>query len=155
MNHVLQQPGLPSTRTPHHYPELGFDRFPKAPMRSALSTRQWEALCRPIHPVPRHFSNGKMVNEFHLQSGVFVRYDAPNEKFAVEFDKQRPRNLVFNLINGIADVTDETLTTNTFTGGEIGGFTPWPPERHYEGADLPQCIRTHQPDFVPDLARYQ
>jgi len=160
MHYVLQQPEF----TEHQEIltitlELGFEHFPKG--TDALSFIHpndpgGEGHCvAPIHPVLRHFSNGKMVNEFHMQSGVFVRYDAPHEKFAIEFDKQKPHNFIFNLINGIANVTDETLTINTFTGGEIGGFTPWPPERRYDAVDLPQCIRTHQPDFVPNLAKYQ
>lgn len=105
-----------------------------------------------IHPVLHHYSAGKMVNAVHMQSGVFVRYDAPNAAFATEWDWQKPHNVIFNLISDIVKGTDETVTVHTFTDGEVAGFTSWPPDRRYEGAALPQCIQTHQPDYVPDLA---
>ncbi len=139
--------------------ELGFDRFPRG--TDALSFIHpndpgGEGRCVAfIHPVWRHFSEGKLVNELHMQTGVFVRYDQPNEAFAIEFDKERPHNLVLNMINSVARVTAGELPTNVFTGREIGGFRPWSAEDVYEMPELPMCIATHKPDYVPDAAKYQ
>ena len=138
--------------------ELGFDGFPKD--TNALNFIHpndpgGDGNCVAfIHPVLRHYRAGNAVSEVHLQSGVFVRYDAPNEEFAIEFDRQKPHHVIFNMINGIAGVIPESLIATTFTDSEIGGFTPWPPELRREEPELPQCIRTHQPDFKPDPAKY-
>ena len=101
----------------------------------------------------RHYSRGSLVTDLHLTTGVFVRYDSPNEKFAIEFNKRKPHNQIFNLLNGIVNVTDETLPTQTFMNdGEIGGFTAWAPEQRYEMPELPKCVITHKPDQVAELA---
>lgn len=140
--------------------ELGFDRFPTD--TDALSFIHpndpgGDGCCVAfIHPVLRHFSGGKVLDEVHMASGVFVRYDGPNEDFAGEFDRQIPHHRIFNLINRIARVTSETLPVGAFNGAGPGGFSPWPPGRPAgEAAELPQCTQTHRPDFVPDLAKYQ
>ncbi len=138
--------------------ELGFDGYPKN--TDALNFIHPNdpggggSCVAFIHPVLRHYRSGKAVSEVHLQSGVFVRYDAPNEEFAIEFDRQKPHHVIFNMINGIVGVTGETLAVDTFTDSETGGFTPWPPELRQDAPELPQCIRTHQPDFRPDPANY-
>ena len=103
----------------------------------------------------RHYSLGKAVNEVHMHGAVFVRYDGPNEVFALEWDRLKPRNLIYNTINDIVKVAEEAVIVHTFTDGEVGGFTPWPPERLRDAAEFPQCTYTHQPDYVPDPAHYQ
>jgi thioredoxin reductase len=138
--------------------ELGFDRFPKG--TDALTFIHpndpgGDGLCTAfVHPVFRHYSGGELVSQIHMQSGVFVRYDAPHEKFAIEFDKNKPHHLIYNFLNGILKISGEHLTVKTFTEGEIGGFTPWPPDRREE-TELPKCIVTHRPEYVPVPTKYQ
>ena len=160
MNYVLEQSEFIETKDLLTITlELGFDKFPKG--TDALSHIHPNdpgggGHCSAfLHPVLRHYSFGKMVNECHMHGAVFVRYDAPNEVFALEWDRLKPRNLIFNTINDIARVTAEAVLVNTFTSGEVGGFTPWPPERRRDAAEFPQCTYTHQPDYVPDPASYQ
>ena len=96
------------------------------------------------------------MDELHLQSGVFVRYDEPNSKFAVEFDKMKPHNLIYYFVNSIAKVTDEILPTNTFLeDGEMAGFTPWPSDRQVDSTGLPMCIHTHSKDREAEMAHYK
>jgi len=157
--HVLTQPRFTAGRELVMVTlELGFDRFPAGTDTLSFihpNDPGGDGQCVAfIHPVVRHYSNGQMVNEVHMQSGVFVRYDQPNETFALEFNSEKPKNLMMNFINSVARVSDRIFTIKTFTDGEVGGFTPWPPERRYEDPGLPKCLRTHSSDFVPDPAKY-
>jgi len=140
--------------------ELGFDNYPKE--TDALSFIHpndpgGQGRCGAfIHPVFRRYTNGRQTDELHLQSGVFVRYDEANSRFALEFDKSKPHNLIFNLVNSIVKVTDEMLPTNTFAeDGETGGFTPWGPERQVDATGLPRCVHTHESERKPEMASYK
>ena len=162
MKHLLQLPKFTAhTELLTVTLELGFENFPKG--ADALSFIHpndpgGQGRCVAfIHPVFRRYTNGRQMDELHLQTGVFVRYDEPNEKFAVEFDKRKPHNLIYNLVNSIAKVTDaDPLPTNTFLeDGEMGGFTPWGPERRADAAGLPMCVHTHKPEYEPELVNYK
>jgi hypothetical protein len=126
--------------------ELGFDRFPKGTDSLSFihpNDPAGEGLCTAfLHPVLRHFREGTQVDELHLTAGVFVRYDAPNEEFAVEFDKDKPHHLFYNFINRVAGLTDEVLQARTFEDGESAAFSEWPSEKRYPAPELPACIRT-------------
>lgn len=138
--------------------DLGFDKFPKDidPLSFIHpNDPAGEGRCTAfIHPVWRHYQEGKLVNEVHMQSGVFVRYDAPNEEFALEFNKARPHNLLFNMLNSITHVTDEVLPTDMFSGDrEIGQFRPWTPEETYFVPGLPVC-KVVQPETMMEAAKH-
>ena len=161
MAHVLRQPEF----TKHQdlmtvTLELGFDKFPKGTDSLSFihpNDPAGEGHCVAfIHPVFRHYSDGVLINELHLQSGVFVRYDQPNEEFSIEFDKQKPHNLIYNFVNSIAKISETRLQTNTFMkDGEVGAFVPWNSEQRYEMPDLPKCLATNQPGRQPELTKYQ
>jgi len=140
--------------------ELGFDNYPTGTDSLSFihpNDPGGQGRCGVfIHPVFRRYTNGRQTDEMHLQSGVFVRYDEPNSRFALEFDKSKPHNMVFNLVNSIVKVTDEILPTNTFAeDGETGGFTPWGPELEADATGLPKCVHTHQPERKTELASYR
>ncbi len=161
MKYVMMQPELTKGKDLINITlELGFENFPKG--TDALSFIHpndpgGEGRCVAfIHPVFRHYCDGVLRDEMHMQTGVFVRYDAPNADFSVEFDKRKPHNLIYNFINRVVKVSEDVLPTNTFMpDGEIGQFTPWTPEQRYEMAELPKCVHTHQTDSKPELTKYQ
>ena len=140
--------------------ELGFDSFAKNTDSLSFihpNDPAGRGRCTAfIHPVFRRYSKGELVGETHLQSGVFVRYDEPNAQFSTEFDKEKPRNVFFNLVNAIVGVTTEIRDVKTFmTEGESGIFEPWPEGKTYDGPPLPVCNVTHGGNYVPSLADYR
>ncbi|HXJ42232.1 MAG TPA: hypothetical protein VNH18_23335, partial [Bryobacteraceae bacterium] len=160
VEHVLQQPEFTEGKDLVIITlELGFDRFAKGTDSLTFihpNDPGGDGFCTAfIHPVLRHFSGGKLASELHLQSGIFVRYDSPNEKFAIEFDKNKPRHLVFNFFTGFAGIATAERTVKSFTGEMIGGFTPWSADRREEDMGLPKCLATDGPKHLPDMAKYQ
>ena len=158
MSYVLEQPEFTEQKDILTITlEFGFDRYPKDADALAFihPNDRGDGRCVAfIHPVLRHYAQGKMMEELHLQSGVFVRYDRPNEEFAIEFDQQKPHHVIFNLVNRIAKVTGETLIVDTFADDELNRFVPWPPERRQDAGDLPECMITRRPGYVPDPEKY-
>jgi thioredoxin reductase len=160
LRHVLQQSEFTANKDIVTITlELGFDSFfPKD--TDALTFIHpndpgGEGECTAfIHPVFRHYRDGQLIKEVHLKSAVFVRYDTRNDEFVEVFNSAKPRNRIKNLINSVAKISDRPFRIETFDPSEDNFFTPWPPERQVEKSNLPRCLRTHQPDFVPDPAKY-
>jgi hypothetical protein len=103
----------------------------------------------------RHYRDGELVSEVHLKSAIFVRYDKRNDDFVLAFNSAKPRNRILSLINSVVKVSDQPFTSQTFSPSTENFFTPWPPDRQVEKSKLPLCLRTHQPDFIPDPAKYK
>ena len=139
--------------------ELGFDKFPKGV--DALSFIHpndpgGDGLCTAfVHPVFRRYSEGRVVSELHLTTGPFVRYDAPNEQFAAEFNKQKPHNQIYNMFNELVHVSAEPLPIQTFDPADKKWFTPWPSDRASDAPGLPRCSVTHEAERLPDMAMYR
>lgn len=140
--------------------ELGFHNFPEG--QDSLTFLHpndpgGQGRCNAfIHPVFRRYSNGRLMDEMHMQSGLFVRYDEPNAVFATEWGMQRPHHQVYNFVNGIVKINPEMLVVNTFnTDGAKSGFTPYPADKVVDPKGLPMCIHTHNTDRKPELALYK
>ena len=140
--------------------EFGFDKFP--PETDALSfihlnDPAGDGLCAAfLHPVIRHYQGSKIVQEFHTHSGLFVRFDAKHTEFAPEFSGKAVYNKLFNAINSVVQVVVGERRPSVLTEGSLEApvFVPWEDGMKKSAKGLPQCNKTHEPDFVVDRSRY-
>ena len=86
-----------------------------------------------LHPILRHYVNGELVEETHLDESLDIRYDRPtntptNGKKSISIDLSNARqNIVMNAINKVAKVTSETFPEEIY--GPSNRILPWPADR--------------------------
>lgn len=145
VDHVLEHPYFADKKIVLFTLEYGFNNFPNTDINTFVRRNDPE---RPgcvafLHPVFRYYENGSFVKGRNTRSSAVIRYDKPADEFEGDLAHEKPRNIILNFINEVAQVTSEVFPEEHFYNTEErGGFTPWPPEQRIENHGLPQCELT-------------
>ncbi len=145
VDYVLEHPYFADKKVVLFTLEYGFNNFPNTDINTFVRRNDPE---RPgcvafLHPVFRYYENGSFVKGRNTRSSGVIRYDKPADEFEGDLAHEKPRNVILNFINEVAQVTNEVFPEEHFYNTEErGGFTPWPPEQRIENHGLPQCALT-------------
>ncbi len=124
----------------HHFEEASALNFISANDEGDRSTSAF------IHPIFRHYVNGEMIKETHLDESFDVRYNMPSTPRESEQPKgfrnfgwrlfDIRRNIVMNAINNVVKITSEIFPEEMYFAYR---FLPWPEER-----DVQEYIRDYK-----------
>jgi thioredoxin reductase len=157
---VLEDPYFTARKVVLCSLEYGFDNFVNSDINSFVRRNDPE---RPgcvayLHPVFRYYENGSFVKGRNIRSSSVIRYDKAAGDFEGDFGSEKPRNIVRNFINEIANVTSEIFPEDHFQNTEEMGFDLWPADKPLENPGLPQCALRVDDVQVRDfghLAKFQ
>lgn len=157
VDYVLENPYFQDKKTVLFTLEYGFNNFPGSNIDTFVRRNDPS---RPgcvayLHPVFRYYDNGVFVKGGNTRSSATIRYDREAAAFDGDFANVKPRNLILNFINAIAEVTPEMYPTEHFANTEEqGGFEEWPAERPVIDPGLPKCALTHDSVQVADFKHF-
>ena len=122
--------------------EFGYDHFKNPDPNTFVRRNDPE---RPgcvahLHPAFRFYENGVFVKGRNTRSSTTVRYDEESNIFEGDLSDVKPRHIILNFINEVAQVTDEVFPENHFHNTEErGGFRPMDPAEMMRNPGLPEC----------------
>lgn len=123
--------------------EYGFQRYPEDVNPLSFITQMDEATSRRcaafLQPIFRHFRNGQLVFEDNLGDSLTLRYGRhrPGAQRAGEPKEDVERNVVMNVLNRVAKITEETFSEKALVANHT--FHPWPADRPLDARGLPRC----------------
>jgi hypothetical protein len=154
IDYFLEDPYFTSRTVMIFTLEFGTDRFPNADPTAFI--RHNDA-ARPgcaahLHPVFRVYENGKFVRGRNTRSATMVRWDEAADGFEGEMNDDKPRHILFNLLNAFARVTDDVFPEEHYQNTEQrGGFRPLRPGESLNNPGLPECELSVDAEQVSDF----
>ena len=142
VDYCLENPYFNSRPVIYFTLEMGFNNFPGTdPNVFVRRNDPSRAGCvSVIHPVFRMYHDGVFVKGRNARGSVGSRYDEAYKGFEHEMDDKKPRHVVLNFLNEIAQVTKEIYPEDHFFNTEDrGGFRSLRPGEMLRNPGLPEC----------------
>ncbi len=126
--------------------EYGFENYP--PQATALdfisvADESADRACAAfLHPIFRHYFDGHLMAETHLGESLVIRYGAHRGTYGARLKGNVHQNIVMNVINSVAHVTDEHFSEEVH---RQDSFTPWTTEKVMKDRVVWRCTFGHKP----------
>lgn len=158
VDYFLEDPRLAKATVIFCTLELGYGNFPgQDPNVFTRRNDPERPGCVPVlHPVFRLYDRGRFVKGRSVRGSVGVRYDEAYKGFEHDMDDAKPRNILLNLINEVAGVTNEVFPERHFLNNEErGGFRLPRPGEVLDDPGLAKCALTVEGDQVSDFGQFR
>ena len=121
--------------------EYGFQNYPahaNALDFISIADESADRACAALlHPIFRHYFDGQLVEETHVGESLVVRYGAYRGPYGVRLKGNVHQNIVMNLLNSVAHVTDEHFSEQVH---RQDSFTPWTEEKVMKDRTVWRCL---------------